>query len=203
METKSKKNRMERIKNRIGFSNGLIVPSVGRSGGIALLWTRKISLEIKSYTKFHVDAVILDASSDYKWRITRFYGHPETHKRYESWHLLAFLNNQLQLPWLCLGDFNEILSMNEKFGGANHPQQQMDGFREIVNYCGFHDFGYCGLDYTWSNMQEGENRICLRLDRALATPEWLARFERMKVYHLVDSTLDHYALLVTNPRARH
>ena len=37
METKSKKNRMERIKNRIGFANGLIVPSVGRSGGIALL----------------------------------------------------------------------------------------------------------------------------------------------------------------------
>ena len=65
METKSKKNHMERIKNRIGFSNGLIVPSVGRSGGIALLWTREISLEIKSYTKFHVDAVILDANSDY------------------------------------------------------------------------------------------------------------------------------------------
>ena len=37
IETKSKKNHMERIKNRIGFSNGLIVPSVGRSGGIALL----------------------------------------------------------------------------------------------------------------------------------------------------------------------
>ena len=160
-------------------------------------------MEVKSYTKFHIDAVISEASSDYRWRITSFYGHPETHKRYESWHLLAFLNNQLQLPWLCLGDFNEILSMNENFGGANRPQQRMDGFREIVNYCGFHDLGYCGPDYTWSNMQEGENRICLRLDRALATLEWSARFERMKVYHLVDSTSDHYALLVTDSRARH
>ena len=36
MEIKSKKNRMESIKNRIGFSNGLIVPNVGRIGGIAL-----------------------------------------------------------------------------------------------------------------------------------------------------------------------
>ena len=203
METKSKKNHMERIKNRIGFSNGLIVPSLGRSGGIALLWTREISLEVKSYTKFHVDAVVSEASSDYRWRITGFYGHPETHKKYESWHLLTFLNNQLQLPWLCLGDFNEILSMNEKFGGVNRPQQQMDSFRGIVNYCGSHDLGYYGPDYTWSNMQEGENRICLRLDRALATPEWSARFERMKVYHLVDSTSDHCALLVTDSRARH
>ena len=79
----------------------------------------------------------------------------------------------------------------------------MDSFREIVNCCGFHNLGYCGPDYTWSNMQEGESRICLRLDRALATLEWLARFERMKVYHLVDSTLDHCALLVTDSRARH
>ena len=79
----------------------------------------------------------------------------------------------------------------------------MDSFREIVNCCGFHDLGYCGPDYTWSNMQEGESRICLRLDRALATLEWLAIFERMKVYHLVDSTLDHCALLVTDSRARH
>ena len=110
---------MERIKNRIGFANGLIMPSVGRSGGIALHWTREINLEVKSYTRFHVNAIILETNSDYKWRLIGFYSHPETHKRYESRHLLAFLNNQFQLPWLCLGDFNEILSMDEKFGGAN------------------------------------------------------------------------------------
>ena len=93
--------------------------------------------------------------------------------------------------------------MDEKFGGANRTQQQMDGFRGIVNYCGFRDLGHCGLDYTWSNMQDGENSICLRLDRALATSEWSARFGGMKVYHLVDSTLDHCALLVTDSRTRH
>ena len=203
METKLKKNRMERIKNRIGFANGLIVSNVGRSGGIALLWTREINMEVISYTRFHVNAVISETISDYKWRLTGFYGHSETHKRYESWHLLTFLHNQFQLPWLCLGDCNEILSMNEKFGGAIRSQQQMDGFREIVNYCGFHDLGYCGPDYTWSNMQEGDGRICLRLDSALATPEWSARFGEMKVFHLVDSTSDHCALLVTDPKTKH
>ena len=34
METKSKIKRMEKIKNRIGFANGLIVPNRGRSGEI-------------------------------------------------------------------------------------------------------------------------------------------------------------------------
>ena len=78
----------------------------------------------------------------------------------------------------------------------------MDGFRGIVNYCGFHDLGYCGSDFTWSKMQGGENRICLRLDRALATSKWSACFGEMKVYHLVDSTSDHCALLITDPRTR-
>ena len=39
-ETKMKKYRMEREKFKIGLLNGLIVPSVGRSGGLAMLWSR-------------------------------------------------------------------------------------------------------------------------------------------------------------------
>ena len=54
-------------------------------------------------------------------------------------------------------------------GGAPRSQRQIDGFREVVNACGFKDLGYSGLDFTWCNMQEGENCVYLRLDRALST----------------------------------
>ena len=84
IETKAKNRRMERIKNRIGLANGLIVPCVGRKGGLALLWTREIDLKIKSFSQNHIDAVINDAEKSIKWRLTGFYGHPETHRRYES-----------------------------------------------------------------------------------------------------------------------
>ena len=198
METKSKVNRMEKIKNRIGFANGLIVPSRGRSGGLALFWNRGINLEIKSYSGNHIDAFVWETNNSSTWRITGFYGHPETHKRYDSWRLLSFLHSQYQLPWLCLGDFNEILSMHEKSGGPVRSQHQMDGFRNIINFCGFSDLGYCGIDFTWCNMQDGEDRIQLRLDRALATHEWIVKFLGMRVFHLVDSTSDHCALLLNS-----
>ena len=42
----------------------------------------------------------------------------------------------------------------------------MEGFREVVNFCGFKDFGYSGPDFIWCNMQEGDNRVYLRLDHA-------------------------------------
>ena len=69
-ETKLRTKRMERIRDRIGFANGLFVPSHGRSGGLALLWTRETDLEIKSFGCHHIDAIITEANSNFKWRIT-------------------------------------------------------------------------------------------------------------------------------------
>ena len=39
LETKVRQQCIERIKERIGFANGLCVPCQGRSGGLALLWS--------------------------------------------------------------------------------------------------------------------------------------------------------------------
>ena len=74
----------------------------------------------------------------------------------------------------------------------------MDGFWEVVNACGFKDLGYSGPDFTWCNMQEGENHVYLRLDRALATNDWINYFNGTRVLHLVDSTFDHCAMLIAD-----
>ncbi|OMP11560.1 reverse transcriptase [Corchorus capsularis] len=37
------------------------------------------------------------------------------------------------------GDFNELLSNDEKIGGNIRPQRQMEGFREAVDECHFHE----------------------------------------------------------------
>ena len=84
METKVGVRRMTKVKEMIGFSNGLIVPSKGKSGGIVLLWTREIDVEIKSFSRFHIDAIVTDQFLDLKWRLTGFYGNPDTNLRRES-----------------------------------------------------------------------------------------------------------------------
>ena len=71
--------------------------------------------------------------------MTGFYENLETSSRKESWSFLRFLNSQYQMPWMCLGDFNEIVSTREKSEGPNRAQQQMEGFREAIDFCGFHD----------------------------------------------------------------
>ena len=46
METKVKKTAMEKVMEKIKFVNGLVVPSEGRGGGLAMLWKREVHLEI-------------------------------------------------------------------------------------------------------------------------------------------------------------
>ena len=57
-----------------------------------------------------------DPDSGFQWRITGFYGNPKTHRRKESWDLLNYLSQKYQMPWLCFGDFNETVSVEEKLG---------------------------------------------------------------------------------------
>ena len=83
-----KKCQMDKVKFKIGLLNGLVIPSIGRSGGLAM--DRK--LEVQSYSRYFIDAVVTDFKSGFKWRITSFYGNPETCRRKESLDFLRSLN---------------------------------------------------------------------------------------------------------------
>lgn len=46
-ETKLNKKTMRKEKEKVGFTNSLIIPSLGRSGGLALLWKKDIVVEVQ------------------------------------------------------------------------------------------------------------------------------------------------------------
>ena len=118
MEIKKKIAGMKKVKLKLGFVNGFYVQRQGKGGGLAIFWRKEVNLEIKSYSRHHIDAVVTEEGSGFKWRLTGFYGHPKTHRRKESLRYLDTLNRQFHLPWLCFGNFNEILSVEEKLEGA-------------------------------------------------------------------------------------
>lgn len=47
-------------------------------------------------------------------RITGFYGNPDTNLRSEAWSMLRRIRRRDNEPWLCLGDFNELLWVKER-----------------------------------------------------------------------------------------
>ena len=91
--------------------------------------------------------------------------------REDSWSVLRHLSSQFNLPWVCIGDFNEITKLSEKLGRALRPEYQMQNFSDCLDVCGLKDLGYSGLPYTWCNRRFGGQMVRVRLDRALATPD--------------------------------
>ncbi|XP_074271159.1 uncharacterized protein LOC141595086 [Silene latifolia] len=144
----------------------MVVDNVGRSGGLALLWKRGVTCKLRSSSVHHIDVDIeLDGT---KWRMTGFYGWPTVSDRYLSWELLRDLGSQAGDPWMCIGDFNEILYSTEMKGGMR-PQWQVNNFRDAVDDCGLQDIEVEGYGFTFDNGQEGEDNRQSRLDRALCT----------------------------------
>ena len=84
METKSNREWMEQVKDRCKMKHGLIVPSDGSKGGLAMLWKEGIKVEVKTYSEEHIDVWVEESWNGSHWHLTGFYGNPDTAKRPES-----------------------------------------------------------------------------------------------------------------------
>jgi hypothetical protein len=145
-ETRFFSDRVDGLLRSLGFPHGLGVGTNGRGGGLALLWKGEVCVKLQSLDKLHIDVAVLDPATNVeKWRFTGFYGEARRELRDRS--CLTMLKGRSFLLWLCVGDFNETLHANEKFGGARRSERQMEGFREAVAVCGFSDLGFIGLPY--------------------------------------------------------
>ena len=115
METKIDVDGIKYVQNKINYKHGLVIPSEGQSGGTAMLWKIESLVHIQSYSKWYINAHVNGGRNGW-WRITGFYGNPKASKREESWKLLKFLHQRSQLPWMVVGDLNEIIGMSERRG---------------------------------------------------------------------------------------
>ena len=172
---KAKVPNMARLQTKLDYTQGLIVPSDGKSGGLALVWKEGINVWTHKYSNSHIDVVVTDTTSNMWWRATGFYSHPDTQKRHMSWKLQC-LSSQLSLPWLVFGDFNEITHLKEKCGWAERNADQMMAFRNSLDACNLQDLGFSGSNYTWCNGRFGSQRTLIRLDRMVANAEWRSLF---------------------------
>ncbi|XP_018853114.2 uncharacterized protein LOC109015083 [Juglans regia] len=197
IETKCGRETVEKARNRLGFDSSFVVDNRGLSGGVAFIWKDDLDVTLDTYSQNHISLLIKDGIAKMKWLLTGFYGSLCTSGRKHSWRLLRALKPVSPIAWLCIGDFNEIMLANEKWGAADRPYGQMEDFCEALNDCGLSDLGYKGDKFTWSNRREGVQFTKERLDRALGNAHW---FEVWKAYSVgvepVHSS-DHRPILVS------
>ena len=194
METKINEEKAVSVRDKCNFSHSWVVPSAGRSGGLALFWKDGIEVEILDADHSHIDTLVKGGVSMNWWHLTGFYGAPETSRREESWALLKLIRDRSTLPWLVVGDFNEIACASEKEGGSSCQRRQMKLFTETLNWCGLRDMGFVGPRFTWLYQTADGGQIRERLDRVVASSAWAERFREARVHHFSNSASDHSVL---------
>ncbi|KAK3204644.1 hypothetical protein Dsin_018690 [Dipteronia sinensis] len=116
-KTKINRSWANSIKVQLGFTSGISVDSIGKSGGLLLMWKDSLSVAVLSYSIGHMDAQI-QMEDGFRWRFSGFYGNPKPSHRMHSWNLMRHIRAVDDLPWACRGDFNELLNLSKKMGGS-------------------------------------------------------------------------------------
>lgn len=160
-----------------------------------MLWKVDIDVSIQSYYEGHVDAIIKKTHGF--WRFSGFYRNPETEKRHFSWILMEKLSEMNDTSWIIGGDFNEIVSDEEKKGGAKRNPSQRSLFRETINRCKLMDGGYSRNKFTWRRGKNKRNQIYERLDRYLINHDMAMKVVNFRVNHLSFMSSDHRPIVAS------
>lgn len=94
------------------------------------------------------------------------------------------------------GDFNAILSNEEKSGGRDKEEWELRDFRSFIDDNDLIDVGYVGYPFTWNNKRSGRANIRMRLDRVVANPRWQTDFPNRALHHLKPGGSDHCPILL-------
>ena len=167
---------------------------IGLSGGLLLLWKGAIEVRIESHSRYHIYVMI--EGDDMVWmHFTGIYGNPEAPKRFLTWDLLRRINHNFLGPWICGGDFNEILDSSEKKGGNGKSLEAMRQFQDALDDCMLDDMSKNINTFTWCNGQK-DKFILEKLDRFLCNLEWKARYPNANMYYLDWCASDHKAMVL-------
>jgi hypothetical protein len=69
--------------------------------------------------------------------------------------MLKYIKSASDLPWLLIGDFNEVLHSEEHWGVNERGTSQMLGFRDMVDVNGLCDLGFEGRPWTFEKKGRG------------------------------------------------
>jgi hypothetical protein len=143
------------------------VDSIGASGGILLMWDRRVVTKIEVCLGNYVAACSFRNVGDgLVWAFAGVYGPTCNSLRRFLWEELTGLLSYWDLPWCIGGDFNATIFHNERSGGAGYRRAASE-FADFIGDHGLMDLPLGGGMSTWSNSLSWS-----RLDRFLVSLDW-------------------------------
>ncbi|XP_057478776.1 uncharacterized protein LOC130766093 [Actinidia eriantha] len=128
-----------------------------------IIWKAdKVDLQILECSEEVIHCLAVCKVTNSKISISFVYAFNTIVGRRSLWTNLDRFNEMLNDPWLVLGDFNNVLNIDERSNGHPATQYEIKNFQQCCNNLGLIDTVYSGAHLTWTN-----NSTWCKLDRAM------------------------------------
>lgn len=161
------------------------------------MWNHEVTIEIGESLENMIDLICKDLESGVSMRITILHASTNFQERLDLWERLHLISSMNLMPWICVGDFNEVLYHWEKNGKWEEEYYRMDAFRDVLADCALMDVESKGCAFTWSNNRDEEALVKKRLDRVLCNFDWRVLFLNAEAYALPAIGSDHSPILLS------
>lgn len=82
------------------------------------MWKNEVSVQRLKLDPMFID-VQIKCNGGATWRLTSMYGEFKWENKHQTWSRMRQLKQKSNLPWLLIGDLNEIQFLHEKEGGIH------------------------------------------------------------------------------------
>ena len=167
-------------------------------GFIWVLWdSTQAELSFLSSIKQEIPSIVKDLYANSSWLLSAIYASPRYVERQLLWDNLSMVTGLHSFPWVIVGDFNEMLSGDDKFGGNPVSISRAFKFQECLNNCGMIGLGFSRPKFIWSNHRPLSQLIQGRIDRAFANADWNVLYPETCVKHLERAYSDHCPIILS------
>ncbi|XP_071932975.1 uncharacterized protein [Coffea arabica] len=157
-------------------------------------------LTIPQLKEYIAPRVINKETKDHWW-LVGIYASTDERVRVQQWEIIGEKKKEWGEKWIAVGNFNDIYSNGEKWGGKERSEGSFREFNRFILGNELVDIGYKRVSWTWSNTWEGEGEIKERLDRYLGSVGWVQTYENATVEYIETEASDHCLLMLdTNPQ---
>ncbi|XP_026454012.1 uncharacterized protein LOC113355377 [Papaver somniferum] len=163
--------------------------SPGMKGNIRLFWNKGIQQpQVISVSSQMLTVSVGDVL------VSGVHTHVKVIQRRFLWSEMKIISD-LNKPWIILGDFNAVLTQDEKVGGKVPNRNSILEFNDCLNQCELVQAPKTGLQYSWSNCQHGSRRILCNLDMVVFNQKWLQMYSDWGYKIVMIIVSDHAPLL--------
>ncbi|XP_074305794.1 uncharacterized protein LOC141641015 [Silene latifolia] len=200
-ETRVRSSAINKVHQSIGAQWTMVHNNDSHEGGrIWILWdSGNYAVDVLGSEAQVIHTKVTYLPTGVVWWMSMVYGFNRLADRAILWQSIKNMKCCINGPWVVMGDFNNVLAMNERIGSEVSAAEVRE-FQECVDVCGLNDIPAQGAFFTWTNKQEVGDLKFSRIDRALVTDEWLLHFPNTITMFHPEGLFDHCPCTMTlNP----